>query len=689
MFTNKLLAALNRNPKGVEVKRLRSELRLKRSERPKLAEELRLLQKQGLVRTAGGRVMLTSKRGLVQGRFVTTGRGFGFVIPADGGADVFVPARFASGVLHGDEVEVLVNEKGRFEKPEGKVVRVVRRARTALLGVYTERGGAPFIRAFDTPTQDELPLKHRPSRQLKPGMLIEADRDGLTVTKVFGFPDEPGVDARFVASRFGLDQAFPPAALKEAAAMPAAVSTRGLRGRADFRGWATVTIDGEKARDFDDAVSVRRIGQGRVLLGVHIADVSHYVREGSELDLKAYRRATSVYFPDLTLPMLPERLSNDLCSLRPGVNRLAVSVLMEIDPRGRVLKSTFTPSIIRTAARMTYASVYRILQGDREERAAYKGLVGDLLLMKEVADKLRQGRFEDGSLDFDLVEPELIYEAGKLKAVAAAERNDAHRLIEEFMVAANVAVASRLARQGLPLIYRVHPAPAQGDLEKLRTLLAALGYRLPDASAIKPHDLQRVLDTAAGKPEEKFVTIQVLRAMKLATYSPMNVGHFGLAKTHYAHFTSPIRRYPDLVVHRILKEALEVGRAAARPLEAMASHCTERERNADAAEQNLLEWRIFRFLKERLGEEFTGVVVDMNKAGLMVELDDYFVEGLLPFGTPPAAPRAKAGRKAGTRPEKRQRFNLGDRVRVVLVSCDPAFRRMTFVPAGAYLNSQR
>ncbi len=429
-------------------------------------------------------------------------------------------------------------------------------------------------------------------------------------------------------------------------------------------------------------MSIRQLDDGGWLLGVHIADVSHYVKPGSPLDREAFERGTSVYFPDLTLPMLPERLSNGLCSLRPREPRLTVSAILDIDKEGRVRKSEFTPSIIRTAHRMTYTSVFRIFEGDAEERTRHADVVPGLLVMRELAAVLRARRLAEGSLDFDLVEPELISENGKLLAVAAAERNEAHRLIEEFMVAANVAVASAFTAKKIPAIYRVHPAPDVGDLGKLRDILVNFGLTLPDPAKVRSKDLQRVLERAKGLPGEKFIGRQVLRAMKLAVYSTKNVGHYGLAKTDYTHFTSPIRRYPDLVVHRLLKAFLRRAAPDGVDLEPTAVAASGRERNAADAEQSLVEWRILRFLKNRLGDEFGGIVVDIVKAGLLVELDDYFVAGLLPFSSLGGdyEPRP-AGRRL--RPKRRRRtFELGDSVRVVLVSCDLALRRMSFVPAA-------
>ena len=681
MSTVRILNLLKKHPQGLDLDGILAELGLKRKDRAKLLDELRRLEARGEVRSPRGRFRLAGATGVVRGRFVTARPGFGFVTPDAGGPDIFVPARDARGALPGDEVALVVNERGKFGKPEGRVERIVRKGRTGLVGIYVERHGAPFLEPFDSPDTDDVPLKSRGKLKAEPGMIVEADRVTHALTRVFGRPEDPGVDAQVVIDRYGLRSEFPEDVREEAEAIPDLNAAPDLDGRRDFRGWTTVTIDGETAQDFDDAVSIRRLDDGGWLLGVHIADVSHYVKPGSALDREAFERGTSTYFPGLTIPMLPERLSNGLCSLRPRENRLTVSALLDIDKEGRVRKAEFGPSIIRTVHRLTYTAVFAVFEGDAGERARYANVVPDLLAMRELAAALRARRLGEGSLDFDLVEPELIMEEGRLLAVAAAERNEAHRLIEEFMVAANVAVASAFTARQVPAIYRVHPAPDVGDLEKLRDVLLRFGLALPDPAKIRSKDLQRAIDKAKGLPGEKFIGRQVLRALKLAVYSSKNVGHYGLAKTDYTHFTSPIRRYPDLVVHRLLKGLL---RREPRPdldLEAIAAASSERERNAAEAEQSLVEWRILRFLKDRLGEEFDGLVVDVIKAGLLVELEDYFVSGLLPFGSLGGdyEPRP-AGRRLRPK-KKRPRLELGDTVRVALVSCDPALRRIGFVPA--------
>ncbi len=682
MTALKVLALLKKHKDGLPFDEILTELGVKRRDRAKALEEIRKLEARGQVRYLRSRFLLAEKTDVVRGRFVTARPGFGFVTPEGGGKDIFIPARHAQGALPGDEVTVVVNERGKFGKPEGKVERIFKKGRTALLGVYRERGGVPFLQPFDSPSQDDVPLKSRGKLGPAPGMIVEADRATLAVTRVFGMPEDPGVDAHVVVRRYGLRQQFPEEVLSEAAAIPEVLSAVTIEGRRDFRDWPSVTIDGEKAQDFDDAVSIRRLPDGGWLLGVHIADVSHYVRPASPLDGEAFERGTSVYFPDLTLPMLPEKLSNDLCSLRPRVPRLTVSALMDIGVDGRVRRTEFAPSIIRTAHRMTYTSVFKIFEGDAAEAKAYADVVPDLLLMRELARVLRQRRLADGSLDFDLVEPELIYEKGKLLSVAAAERNEAHRLIEEFMVTANVAVATAFSERKVPAIYRVHPPPDVGDLGKLRDLILNFGLTLPDPAKVRSQDLQRVLKKAEGLPGEKFIGRQVLRAMKLAVYATANVGHYGLAQGHYTHFTSPIRRYPDLVVHRLLKGLLAGEEPGKLPLDAIAAKSSERERNAGEAEQALLEWRIFRFLKNRLGDEFSGIVVDVIKAGLIVEVDEYFVSGLLPFDSLRGDYEPKPAARRLRPPRRRQTFDLGDEVHVILVYCDPALRRMSFVPAA-------
>jgi len=677
-----ILALLKQKKKGLAFHQIAGALRVHGRDQTKLRRALKVLEGRGTVLQKKDAYYAPQDKAVIRGEFLPSSRGFGFIRRSGGGGeDIFVPARFTLGALAGDIVEVLVKEKGKIGKPEGRVTRIIKKARLTVLGVYQEHYGRPMILPFDSASAEALPLASRGMARIAPGMIIEAERDTLAVRNVFGFPEEPGVDLQVVIRRFNLATRFSDEAQAEAARASRKTTAKDREGRKDYRRWTTVTIDGESAQDFDDAVSIRRLPSGNYLLGVHIADVSHYVRPGSALDKDALARATSVYLPEFTIPMLPEELSNDICSLRGRQVRLTVSVLLEIDVQGRVVKADFHPSLIKTAERMTYTSVFKIFQGDEAEIARYKKLIPDFLLMRELAAILRRRREAQGSLNFDLLEPELIYREGTLHRVAAFEANEAHHLIEEFMVLANEAVAAQLSRKGVPAMYRVHPPPALADIAELRELLEHFGIMLPKAEKVTSRDLQRVIKEVEGKPDEKVIQSRVLRALRLAVYAPENTGHYGLAKKDYTHFTSPIRRYPDLIVHRALKASLAREKWQIPGLEALALHCSDQERKADGAEKELVEWRIFRLLKTRLGDEFTGVIVDITKAGVLVELDDFFVDGLIAYADlggdyyRQKSARTLVGRRSG------RTFELGQKITVVLAAVDPQARRMTLVPA--------
>lgn len=674
-----MLSLLRQKRNGLSFHQLARLLRLGVKEQKKLRLALKTLQSRGVILKKKDSYFAPQERNVVKGEFLSSQRGFGFVRPENKEMeDIFIPGRHSLRALTGDHVEVLYGERGKKGKPEGRVVRILKKGRETVLGIYEERFGQPFFLPLDSASAEEIPLAPKGSLALKPGMIVEVGRDSFKLKRIFGLPDEPGVDTQVVINRHNLSTRFSKEALDEAKAVPRRISAQDREGRKDYRSWRTVTIDGETAQDFDDAVSVKKVPSGHFLLGVHIADVSHYVRPGSALDDEALRRATSVYFPDLTLPMLPEELSNDLCSLRPRKTRLTFSVLLEVDKAGRVVKSECHPSVIKTAERMTYTSVYKIFQGDEEERRKYAHLVPDFLLMREIASRLRARREEAGSLNFDLLEPELVYREGKLQRVAAFEANEAHHLIEEFMVAANEAVASALSRK-LPLaLYRVHPAPGLSDLEELRSMLDHFGLLLPKPERVTSKDLQRILKQVEGKPEEKFIQFQVLRALRLAVYSAENTGHYGLAKKEYTHFTSPIRRYPDLIVHRLLRAQLRGEKPRIPTLPSLALQCSEQERNADEAEKQLIEWRIFRFLKGKLGEEFEGIIVDISRAGVVVELEDYFVDGLIPYADLDGDYYRRRSKKTLVGRRSGRKFDLGERVKVILTSVDPIRRRMSF-----------
>ncbi len=660
--------------------RITLQLRISPRERQALKKSLRRLESQGVILRLKRRYLIPAKSNLVKGRLVASLRGYGFVTPeGDSTGDIFIPGRYSGGALQGDVVEVLYMERGKKGKPEGRVVRIVKRGKRRRVGLYKERWGKPFFLPFDSPSSEEIPLASTKNLSPLPGMIVEVDRNSMHLKEVLGMPDDPGVDTRVIIQRYDLASFFSKEALTEAEKYTSKICLEDKKERVDYRNWMTVTIDGESAQDFDDAVSIKMLESGHFLLGVHIADVSHYVKPGSFLDREAFERGTSVYFPELTLPMLPEKLSNHICSLRPKEDRLTVSVLLEIDGDGEVLKTEFHPSLIRTAERMTYHSVYKIFEGDKGERRRYSHLVSALLMMEDLARILRRRRVKQGSLDFDILEPELVYKEGRLHSVVPFERNEAHRVIEEYMVVANEAVSLFLSQKHVPLIRRIHPRPALKDLERLREILSHFGLSLPSGKKVDSRDLQYVLKEFEGKPEEKFINLQVLKSLKLAVYSEEDEGHYGLAKKEYTHFTSPIRRYPDLAVHRILKTVLRQEKVKMTALSSLALHCSQQERNAGVAEKDLMEWRIFRLLKRMLGEEFEGIIVDITRAGLVVELADYFVGGIISYSDMDGDYYFKKSEKTLTGRRTGRTFELGDWVKVIGVAVDPILKRLSLI----------
>jgi ribonuclease R len=685
MMKNEIISLLRKRREGLSFQRIAKELHVLPREKQLLRRTLRRLENLGVVLKRKRQYFVPAKSNIVRGRLITSRRGYGFVSPEGGSSeDIFIPARHSGGAFKGDVVEVLYRDKGKKGKPEGRVIRIVKKEKKKMLGLYKERWGQAFFLPFDSPSPEEIPLTREKHLSPLSGMIVEVDRDSKRLTEVLGMPDDPGVDTRVVIKRYNLASSFAEEALAEAAKCSPKIRSQDKKERKDYRNWKIVTIDGASSQDFDDAVSIRKLRNGHFLLGVHIADVSHYVKPGTALDADAYDRGTSVYFPDLTLPMLPERLSNDICSLRPQEERFAFSALHEIDGEGEVIKIEFHPSVIRTAERMTYNSVYRIFEGDEEEREKFSDLVPDLLLMRDLARVLRTRRAKEGSLDFDLLEPELVYKEGSLHSIVPFEHNEAHRVIEEFMLVANEAVASFLGGKNVSLIYRIHPPPGLKDLERLKEILAHFGLSLPAPKKIRSQDLRQLLKDVEGKAEEKFISLRVLRSMKLAVYSEENMGHYGLAKKEYTHFTSPIRRYPDLAVHRILKKVLRQERAKIPSQSSIALHCSQEERNAEGAEKELMEWRIYRFLKGKLGYEFEGIIVDITKAGLVVELENYFVNGIVAYSDLGGDYYFKRSEKTLIGRRTGRKYELGDRLKVALVSVDPILRRM-----GLTLSSER
>lgn len=655
-----------------------------------------------LVRLKGNRYGLPRDEDLVAGRLSTHRDGYGFVIPDEGGEDIFIPARYLRENLHGDRVEVRIVERGRGGKREGRIARTLQRGATTIVGRYEERRSYAVVVPDEQRISHDIVIPRAHAKGAKPGQVVLAEIVSFPtesrppegrVAEVIGWPDDPDVEVMTVVRKYGLPYEFDKSVLAEAQAAAKEPGEEERRGRVDLRGLMTVTIDGETARDFDDAVSVRREEKG-IRLWVSIADVSHYVRPGTELDREAYLRGTSVYFPDRAIPMLPEELSNGICSLNPRVDRLSMTAEMLFDRKGVMLESDFYPSVINSNARLTYTIVKKIVvDGDAEASAGLEEIVPHLTLMKELALGLTEKRRRRGSIDFDLPEPQIVLDIqGRMEGIVRAERNLAHRIIEEFMLAANEAVASAVEKKGLPFLYRVHEPP---DFQKLRDFAEFIfnfGYTLKlGEDEVDPGELQKLLDKAEGKPEERMINEVLLRTMKQARYSADNLGHFGLASNCYTHFTSPIRRYPDLVVHRVLRKMLTGGindtersRLEAE-LPETARHTSQRERTAMEAEREIVALKKIRYMQERIGEEFDGIITGVAAFGFFVELIDLFVEGMVHVST--------LKRDYYTYFEKQHSligshtgevFRIGDKVRVRVAAASLEKKQIEFVVADGH-----
>ncbi|MFQ5789003.1 MAG: ribonuclease R, partial [Acidobacteriota bacterium] len=602
-----------------------------------------------LVRTRADRIGLPDKMNLVAGRLECKPGGFGFVRPEpDGGRDVYVAGAGLGEALHGDRVLVRVERTDREGRREGRILRVLERNTSRVVGRFESDAAGRRVLPFDPRFLYEIFVPAGEEGRAQPGEMVVVELTRLPapfrapqgrIVEVLGRIDEPGVDVRVIIAKYGLPDPFPEDVVEEAEAVPLTLGPEALSGRTDFRRETIVTIDGETARDFDDAVGVKILPNGNYRLGVHIADVSHYVREGSRLDEEAFERGTSVYFPERAVPMLPERLSNGICSLNPGLDRLTQSVLIEVSPGGAVVGHDFHDGVIRSAARMTYTEIRQILvDGEPEVRKRYQELVPLFEGMLGLYRILRGRREKRGSIDFDLPEPEILLDMeGVVTGVIAAERNVAHGIIEEFMLLANEVVATHLAKTDVPSLYRVHDAPDEDKVEDFEELVSGFGYRLRAGSEkLRPRHFQRLLKKTEGKPEERLISYLMLRTMTQARYSPESTGHYALAAPLYTHFTSPIRRYPDLVVHRLLRELRRCGvpslaqqEERAQTLPDVADHCSITERRAEEAERELVEWKKVRFMADRLGDVFAGYVTGVTSFGLFVELEEFLVEGLV------------------------------------------------------------
>src|SRR5580698_7167830 len=799
-----ILKHIARQPKrAAGFKQLVRELGLHGDARGKLDAHLQKLVAAGeLVQLNSDRYALpqpAADKNLVVGRLSMHRDGFGFVIPDPSSlsaslksrlaGDIFIAPHAIGNAMHGDRVLVDIMAVRPDGRAEGRIVRPVVRAHPTVVGIFHYGNRHNFVKPIDSKITMEIvipPGKEYPSAGETPALQRKSvdrvlgdeaahrtewdDLEGVVVdveitewptptqnprgrvTEIIGRQDDFGVDVEIIIRKFHLPHHFPAATLAEAQNIPAVIPAPELRRRRDFCALPIVTIDGETARDFDDAVTVRQLENGNFELQVHIADVAQYVTPDSALDQEARLRGTSVYFPDRAVPMLPLELSTDICSLRPHVDRLVLSCVMEIDHRGEIVSYELAEGVIRSAERMTYTDVNAVIEGDALLRERYAGLVPQFELMRELAMILNAKRRRRGSIDFDLPEPVIEFdEFGLMKSITRSERNIANRLIEEFMLSANESVAHYLESKRIASLYRIHEKPDAKRVYDFEVIAATFGYSLgvgalpiqrvqlkadrrdargtgkrvreievPKEVHITPRMYQKLTEKIAGKPEERILSFLMLRSLKQARYSEENRGHFALAATTYTHFTSPIRRYPDLIVHRILKAVLSqnphpVAQTATRmgqpqsdekpspwskrrdhaahrealeplggpisidELHDIAEESSQAERRADDAERDLMEWKKVKFMQDRVGDDFDGLITSVTKFGFFVELTDLFVEGLVPLNTLVddryvyhESTREIIGQRS------RKTYSLGQRIHVLVDRIDPVEKKIQF-----------
>ncbi len=615
----------------------------------KLIITLNKMEEKGLiVRTRANRYGVPEKMNLIRGTLVGHARGFAFVEPDEPGFDdVFIPPGELNHAMHGDKVLVRLSPKTSGARQEGTVIRILERGITEIVGTYTESKNFGFVIPDDKKIVNDIFIPKNASNGAVEGhkviVRLTSYPEGRMsaegeVVQILGHKNDPGVDILSIIHKHQLPLSFPDDVLKQANETPDEIKSEEIKNRRDLRNELIITIDGEDAKDLDDAVTVTKLNNGCYKLGVHIADVSYYVKEGTPIDREAFARGTSVYLVDRVIPMIPHRLSNGICSLNPKVDRLTLSCEMIVDEYGNVVQHDIFQSIIRSAERMTYSNVNKILiEKDEQLREKYQEIVPMLEDMAELAAILRKKRMLRGAIDFDFKEAKvLVDEKGKPYDVIIRERSVAERLIEEFMLLANETVAEHFHWLNVPFIYRIHEKPNEEKLRRFLEFITNFGYVVKGTgNNIHPRALQQILDEVRGKPEEMVISTVMLRSMKQAKYHPESVGHFGLSTEFYTHFTSPIRRYPDLIVHRLIRKYLLEGKIDEKTqmkwasiLPEIAEHSSNMERRAVDAERETDDLKKAEFMLDKIGEEFDGIISSVTNFGMFVELPNT-VEGLV------------------------------------------------------------
>ncbi|MEH7301728.1 ribonuclease R [Neobacillus drentensis] len=607
------------------------------------------MEEKGLVvRTRSNRYGLPQKMNLIRGKLIGHAKGFAFVTPDEPGMDdIFIPPNETNTAMHGDTVLARVSSETSGQRREGSIIRIIERGVQQVVGTYVESKSFGFVIPDDKKFASDIFIPKAASKGAVEGHKVvvklvtypegRKSAEGEVIT-ILGHKNDPGVDILSVIHKHGLPMAFPDDVLQQANEVPDTIDESELKNRRDLRNETIVTIDGADAKDLDDAVTVSKLENGNYKLGVHIADVSYYVKEGTPIDVEAEDRATSVYLVDRVIPMIPHRLSNGICSLNPKVDRLVLSCEMEITSDGAVVSHEIFQSVIKTTERMTYYDVNMILaEQDEETRARYESLVPMFEMMEELAAILRNKRMNRGAIDFDFKESKvLVDEEGKPTDVVLRERSVAERLIEEFMLAANETVAEHFHWMEVPFIYRIHEDPKEDKLRKFFEFITNFGYIVKGtANDVHPRALQEIIEEVQGKPEEMVVSTVMLRSMQQAKYNPDSLGHFGLSTEFYTHFTSPIRRYPDTIVHRLIRTYLIEGKLDERTREKwnarlpeIADHSSKMERRAVDAERETDELKKAEYMEDKIGVEYDGIISSVTNFGMFVELQNT-IEGLV------------------------------------------------------------
>lgn len=680
----------------MKLKELAMLLQVPKDQRDELKAVMDSLEAEGKVHVTQKGKYIKGEAKHLRGIFQANARGFGFVTVEGEPEDIFIGEEDMGGAMQGDEVEVAITKAPEGRRREGKILKIVNRGTQRLVGYYQSRKNFGFVVPDNERILQDIFVPAEQSKGAVTGHKVvveltsyggEGKKPEGRIVEILGHANDPGVDILSIVKAYDLPIEFPEKVLNQAERVAKPVTGADMAGRKDVRDWQTVTIDGEDAKDLDDAITLTKEGDNYIL-GVHIADVTNYVQENSALDREALKRGISVYLADRVIPMLPHVLSNGMCSLNAGEDRLALSCIMTVDSKGNVIDHQIAETVVNVDERMSYTSVKKILEEhDEEECRRYQTLLPMFEMMKELSEILRNRRHKRGAIDFDFPESKMVLdEDGTPLEIKAYDRNVATKIIEDFMLLANETVAEEYFWQEIPFVYRVHEAPDEEKMKKLITFIQNFGYTMhvPKGQEIRPKEVQKLLDKIEGSQEEAMIYRLTLRSMKQAKYSPDNDGHFGLATQYYTHFTSPIRRYPDLQIHRIIKDNLR-GRMTesrrdhyAKILTEVTMQASSLERRADEAERETVKLKKVQYMKKFYGEEFEGVISGITKWGLYVELPNT-VEGLVHVANMMDDHYdydETHFQMVGTHTGKR--YELGQKVKVRVTGCDTIARTIDF-----------